>query len=610
MRTRWTGPIAGLVVLVLTFGAMVPVVSAQDATPDASPMASPGASPAASPGAGASPVASPSTAGTGETIRSITREQYYQQLREAFQFEEPQSEGGQLIWGEISDIDTTNGLLSDDLPTGYVMGLIFETMVTSSPIDGSVVPALADSYEIAPDGRTYTFRLNEAAKWHDGTDLTADDVVFSLDFATSGESVYAYTSQVDNAVESYRAVDENTVEIVATDVLATFLYDVAGTVFILPRHIWESVPFAEWPQDPGSTGQDPTRVVGTGPFRFQEWAQGDSVTVVKNEEYWDPEATPNVDEIVLRVLPDENTAVQSLTTGEIDILEGVPPAQVEEVQNTEGVEVAVYDTLRFNWYTPNLQLPIFQEREVRQALLYGIDRQLIADEIYLGLAQQANGTQPVLSPSYAPDQIETVYDYNPDQARQLLEQAGWTDSDEDGTVDKDLNGDGAITEDEQLRFDFIYTEGVAIYEQMVPYMQEAWTEIGVDMLPQAVPFPTLQQRLDDGDFGMALLGFSWSPDGGQGIMFRCDSFAPEGFNSMRYCNEQYDQLDDQQLRTLDDEARSQLQVQLSNIVNNDAANGILVFRQEQTGYSERVHNFFPTGFQFNWSWSFVWVEQQ
>jgi len=606
MRTRWTGPIAGLVVLVLTFGAMVPMVSAQDATPEASPMGSP----MASPGAGASPVASPSTAGTGETIRSITREQYYQQIREAFQFEEPQSEGGQLIWADVTDIDTTNGLLSDDFPSAYVMGLIFETLTGVSPVDGSVVPGLADSYEIAPDGITYTFNLNQDATWHDGTDFTADDVVFSLDFAVSGESVYAYTSAVDNAVASYRAVDENTVEIVAEDVLATFLYDVTNTVFIMPRHIWENVPFAEWPQDPGSTGQDPSRVVGTGPFRFQEWAQGDSVTVVKNEEYWDPEAMPNVDEIVMRVLPDENTAVQALTTGEIDILEGIPPAQVEEVDTAEGVSVAVYDTLRFNWYAANILNPIFQEREVRQAMLYAIDRQLIADEIYLGFAQQANGTQPVLSPSYAPDQIETVYDFNPDQSRQLLDQAGWTDSDEDGTVDKDLNGDGSITDDEQLRFDFIYSEGVAIYEQMVPYMQEAWAEVGIDMLPQAVPFPTLQQRVDDGEYDVALFGFSWSPDGGQGLMFRCDAFAPEGFNSMRYCNEQYDQLDDQQLRTLDDEARRQLQIQLSNIANNDAANGILVFRQEQTGYSDRIHNFFPTGFGYIWSWPYVWVEQQ
>jgi ABC-type transport system substrate-binding protein len=131
------------------------------------------------------------------------------------------------------------------------------------------------------------------------------------------------------------------------------------------------------------------------------------------------------------------------------------------------------------------------------------------------------------------------------------------------------------------------------------------------MLPQAVPFPTLSDRVDDGNFGVALYGFSWSPDGGQGLMYRCDAFAPIGFNAMRYCNEEYDRLDTEQQRTLDNEARRQLQIQASNILNNDAANGILVFRQEPTAYRSRVHNFFPTGYgssSFIATIPFVWVD--
>ena len=575
----WWMPVALLVLM------LAPMAGAQEAaTPPASPV-------------------------EGEVITSISREEFYQQLDATYAFEEPAAEGGQLIFADISDIDTTNGLLSDDQPTAYILGLIFESLVGVNPIDGTIVPGLADRYEIAADGVTYTFSINPDARWHDGTPVTAEDVVFSLDFARSGESVYAYTTQMVESVESYRAIDEKTVEIVSPTPLASFLYDVPGTLAITPKHIWEDVPFAEWQNDPGSTGQDPSRVVGSGPFTFVSWVQGESVTLAKNENYWNPREVPNVDEFIFRVLPDENTAVQALMTGEIDILEGIPPAQVEDVQNSEAAEVVVYDTLRFNWYSPNHLLPIFQDVAVRQALLYALDRQLIADEIYLGFAEQANGTQPVLSPAYAPEEINTIYNYDPDRARQLLEEAGWTDTDGDGVREKDLNGDGQISEDEVLTFEFIYTEGVAIYEQMVPYMQQAWAEIGVDMVPQAMPFPTLQQRTDDGDFGIALYGFSWAPDAGQGIMFRCDSFSPEGFNSMRYCNPRYDELDDQQQRELNTEARVDLLVELSNIVNDDAANGIIVFRQEMSGYTGRVHNFFPTGFTFLWSFPYVWVEQ-
>ncbi|MBA2518443.1 MAG: hypothetical protein H0V24_02135 [Chloroflexia bacterium] len=564
---------------------LAPLAGAQDATPAASPVTD------------------------GEVITSISRDDYYATLDAAYAFEEPQFEGGQLILADTTDIDTVNALLSDDIPTAYIVGLMFESLVGVSPIDGSIVPGLADSYEIGADGLTYTFNINPDANWHDGMPVTADDVVVSLDFATSGESVYAYTTQMVESIASYQAVDEKTVEIVATDLLATFLYDVPGTLAVMPAHIWGEVPFSEWQNDPGSTGQDPSRVVGSGPFTFVEWVQGESATLAKNDNYWNPREIPNVDEFIFRVLPDENTSVQALTTGEVDILEGIPPAQVADVQNSGVAEVEIYDTLRFNWYSPNELMPIFTDVAVRQALLYALDRQLIADEIYLGFAEQANGTQPVLSPAYAPDEINTVYNYDPELASQLLADAGWQDSDGDGVLEKDLNGDGQIGEDEVLTFEFIYSEGVAIYEQMVPYMQESWAAIGVAMVPQAVPFPTLQQRADDGDFGIALYGFSWSPDGGQGIMFRCDSFSPQGFNSMRYCNEEYDALDDMQQRELEPDARVDLLIELSNIVNDDAANGILVFRQEMSGATGRVHNFFPSGFTFPWSIPYIWVEE-
>ncbi|MDQ3693911.1 MAG: ABC transporter substrate-binding protein [Chloroflexota bacterium] len=555
----------------------------------------------------ASPAASPVT--DGEVITSISRDDYYAALDAEYAFEEAASEGGQLILADTTDIDTVNALLSDDIPTAYIVGLMFESLVGVSPIDGSIVPGLADSYEIGADGLTYTFNINPDANWHDGMPVTAEDVVVSLDFATSGESVYAYTTQMVESIASYQAIDEKTVEIVATDLLATFLYDVPGTLAVMPAHIWGEVPFSEWQNDPGSTGQDPSRVVGSGPFTFVEWVQGESATLAKNDAYWNPREVPNVDEFIFRVLPDENTAVQALTTGEVDILEGIPPAQVADVQNSGVAEVEIYDTLRFNWYSPNQLMPIFTDVAVRQALLYALDRQLIADEIYLGFAEQANGTQPVLSPAYAPEEINTVYNYDPALASQLLADAGWDDVDGDGVLEKDLNGDGEIGEDEVLTFEFIYSEGVAIYEQMVPYIQESWAAIGVAMVPQAMPFPTLQQRADDGDFGIALYGFSWSPDAGQGIMFRCDSFAPQGFNSMRYCNEEYDALDDMQQRELDPEARVDLLIELSNIVNDDAANGILVFRQEMSGATGRVHNFFPSGFTFPWSIPYIWVEE-
>lgn len=549
-----------------------------------------------------SPVAS------GGVVRSISREEAFAKIKSNYDITDAASEGGQLIWADVSDIDSTNGVLGNDSPTNYVMGFIYEALVGVDPFDGTIVPGLADSYEIAEDGVTYTFTLNANAMWHDGNPLTAQDVAFSVDAYLDPATGSAYTTSIALGLKEYEVVDDKTIKLIANEPSATFLYDVPGTMFIVPKHIWESVPFAEWANDPGNTGADPARVIGTGPFIFKSWSEGESVTLAKNANYWDPNAIPHIDELIFRVLPDQNAAIQALLAGEVDIIERIPPSQYDTVNDAENANVMAFDTLAFNWYTLNTQKPIFSEVAVRQAMMYALDRQLIADEVYLGFAEQANGTQPKLSPAYAPDQIETVYNYDPEKAMQILEEAGWVDSDGDGFREKDLNGDGTISEDEVLRFDFNYTRGVATYDQQVPYMQEAWAAVGIDMLPQAVPFPTLQAREESGDFDAVLWGFTWSPDGGQGPMFRCDSAPPNGFNAMRYCNPEFDAIDDQQRVELDPEARRELLIRAANIVNNDAAAGILVFRQNLDAYSTRVHNFYPTGYGFIWSFPYIWVD--
>lgn len=108
---------------------------------------------------------------------------------------------------------------------------------------------------------------------------------------------------------------------------------------------------------------------------------------------------------------------------------------------------------------------------------------------------------------------------------------------------------------------------------------------------------------------MAVAGFSWGVDGSQGDMFRCDAAPPNGFNRMRYCNEEYDELDALQLRELDQEKRIDILIQQSNIVNDEAAAGILVFRKSIMGSNPRVHNFFPNGYSTFWGLPYYWVEQ-
>jgi peptide/nickel transport system substrate-binding protein len=553
----------------------------------------------ATPAAGASPV------GSYPVLQSVPRQEYADALFATFPMSEPGNEGGQIIWGDLSDISSVNPMLGADEPTNPFLSLVFESLTYTSPIDGQHVPGLADSWERAEDGVTYTFRLNPNATFHDGTPVTADDVVFSIDAQLSPDTGSQYTSSLDAALASYRKIDDHTVEIVSDGPRANFLFDLI--VPVVPKHVWEGVPFADWAADPGSTGQDPSRVVGSGPFKFVEWVQGEYAMLERNPDYWNTVSgkVPTIERFTMQVFPDETTLVQALRTGQVDWVHDVPEPEVEGLQNTEGIVVHTFPTFDFGFYFMNLdpeKSPFFQDKAVREALFRALDRQAIIDNIFLGFGEVAVGTQSLLSAAYAPDRIDNPYAFDLDAARALLEEAGWVDADGDGIREKD---------GQPLSFGMTYTEGVTTYEQLVPYLQQQWREVGADMQPNPVPFPTLlDQVITTHDFDTALLGFSWVADPDQKAMFACDQYEG-GFNAGRYCNPAYDELALAADRELDPERRLEMLIEASQIVWNDLPIGILRFGEDTDANTARMQNFYPNDYQYQvWSMPWVWLQQE
>lgn len=551
------------------------VASAQDSTPDVSAVA-------------------------GE---SITREEYEEQLYEEFPIPEDAQEGGTLILGDSTDITTLNTTLADNSPTLDILGMVTETLWGSNVLEAGYVPALATSWELADDGLTYTFNLNPDVTWHDGEPFTADDVIMSMEAQASPDTGSAYTATFTGTVASYEKIDDNTVEIVAVDIFPQLVFFGNAYFPVMPAHIWGDIPFEEWGADPGSTGEDPSRVVGTGPFKFEEWDVGATVTLSRNEDYWGH--VPFIEEFIFQVWPDDSSALAALRSGEIDLIDGVPNADAQDIADAEDTQVAVYDTPNFNFYAYNLdasKTELFQDVEVRQALLHALDRETLIEEIYYGYGEVANGTQPVISPAYAPDEVESIYDFDPDRARELLEEAGWTDEDGDGIVEKDGT---------PLSFELMYTGGIALYNQLVPYMQEAWADIGVDMIPNPVDFGSvlIPAITENFDYQIALLGFSWDVTGDQAAMFATDQYI-QGFNMMRYSNQEADALFRDAARAVDPEERRELLIEVANVVNNEAPVGILVFTQARIGHTVRLQNYHPNGFgDFLWNIDTAWLEQ-
>lgn len=548
----------------------------------------------------ATPAASP--AGTPEFPPApIDRATYRAALQSAFGLEPAGNLGGQLIYVQTNDLATLNPTLVNDIYSAVIVGTLYESLVTTSVLDGTPVPALADSWDIADDGVTYTFHLNPNASWHDGTPLTATDVIFTIEAVLDETSLSPRRSTLLSILAEWCIIDDHTVELVARDRLATFVADVGSQFGILPHHIWTDVPPAEWGADGGTTGQDPSRVVGSGPFRFREWELGDHATVVRNDTYWDADGIPAVDEFSYRLIPDSLAAVQALRVGEVDIAD-VPFAEVGDLRADEGLVLAEYDTFDFTYYHFNQAgelAGILGDTAVRQALLQAVDRDLIAEVIYQDLATAAIGTQPTLSIAWDPDRIRNRFAWDLDQARDILREAGFRDEDGDGIVERD---------GQKLSFEMIYAESTLVYNQLIPYLQQAWQEIGVEMIPVRASFSAVIDAMISGSYDAAIALLSWDTTGNQGVLFRCDAVPPSGFNTMRYCNEAYDALDDQQVRELDPVERRDMLIQLANIVNDDQAISVLVFNKSVQANLPRVHNFRPVGYNPWWSLPLTWVE--
>ena len=535
---------------------------------------------------------------SGEPTRSLTREEFRAQVAEDMQYSDAATPGGTFVDSNIADIQTVQPFLVEEAASQGIVGLIFEGLTGGDPRTGQPAPSgLADYWEISPDNRTYTFHLNKDAKWHDGTDFTAADVVFSADALANPESGSAYTGSFVDTVESWRAIDDDTFEIVAKEPVYTFLYDIQP-LDIIPKHIWEDVPLADWRTDPGATGADASRVIGTGPFKFQEWRPGESVTLVRNDNYYDK--APYLDVYTMRIWPDQTGAVNALLNGEIDAV-SLESADVAAVEGTPGVAIAEFPSLGFLYYEFNLDPEVttkWQDQRVRQALLYALDRQSIVDNILLGYAEVAQGTQPTVSYAYAPDRVTTKYTYDPEKAAALLDEAGWTDSDGDGIRDKD---------GEALSFELLYPAGLSEWDQLAAYAQDAWSAVGVDAQPRALEFPALiEATTTNPTFDIAFYRFGWDASFIQDAMFGCAQYQV-GFNDMKYCNPELDEINAQAKRTFDEEARRELLIQASNIVNDEQPVGILVFEKGHVAFNDSLQNYRPGTWGVDLTQ--VWIQQ-
>ena len=331
------------------------------------------------------------------------------------------SSGTTLVYGS-ADYTRINPAMDEH---GEINLLLFNGLTAHDGND-QIVPGLAETWDYDEQTYTYTFHLREGVKWHDGEPFTADDVKFTIEAIMDPENGSENAPNYED-VEEITVIDAQTVAFRLTEPNVAFLEYM--TMGILPQHLLAGQDMQE-----SDFFRSP---VGTGPYKLESWDAGQSIVLVKNEDYY--LGAPKIDRVIFKIVPDDNAQAVQLQSGELD-LALLDPKNAQSFAGADGytcydMTTADYRGILFNfandYWTAN--------RDIIPAICYAIDRQAIVDSVLLGEGMPAYG--PLQRNIYNDESVEH-YDYNPDKARAILEDAGCT-----------LGADGFYTRGgEQLAF--------------------------------------------------------------------------------------------------------------------------------------------------------------
>jgi len=344
----------------------------------------------------------------------------------------PSAAAGAPVTGGIVTIPiTADPTLNPWSPNAFVESLFINRVIfeglTKPGKDLAPAPDLAESWTIAPDGLSWTFKLRSGMKWSDGSPFSADDVAFTFNDIVLKPDLGAQNRASYAAVKSVTAVDPNTVRFDLSRKFAALASFLAYNAGILPKSVLSS-------GNPLTTTSFNKGVpVSTGPFKVEKYTSGQSVSLVRNDNYFGPKAY--LDKVVFTVVPDANTQIAQALSGDLQIMILDNKAAVDRVKSASGLVVASRPLVQYYWLALNQTDSRFTDVRVRQAFVQAIDRQAIIKSVELGYGSIANSPiTPALAAYYDPS-LASKYPYDPTKAKDLLTQAGWTPG-PDGVLQK------------------------------------------------------------------------------------------------------------------------------------------------------------------------------
>ncbi len=433
-------------------------------------------------------------------------------------------------------------------------------------LDGSYSLELAESVEVSEDGTVWTFTLRDGATFHDGEPVTAGDVVFSLNLYAAQED-FPFMPVYTTYFESVEAPDDKTVVITLTEAIPNMESQLIF-LYVLPEHIWSQV------ENPAEF--ENAEMIGSGPFRLTEYRQNEFVNLAGVKDHY--LQGPIVDQVVFQTFDNQDALVQALKTGQVDMITEMPNTAVAALRNEENIELVsgpplapdisdiIINVVSEENCPPDDGVcsghPALRDRNVRLALAHATDKQNLIDVILLGLG--APGLTLVadsLGAFYNADIEDYAFDIA--LANQILDDAGYEDTDGDGIREMPGGGD-------PLTFRLNWASDSVTSPRMAELLAGTWGQIGVSTVQQALDPDALTSICCPAfDFDIILWGWGSDPDPAFMLSVMTTDEIPTGTNETGYSNPEFDALFLEQQTEMDPAKRVEIVHQMQEIAHND-----------------------------------------
>lgn len=503
--------------------------------------------------------------------------------------EEAPQRGDAFISGVTADAKTLVPILACDSASANICSLIFNGLIKYNK-DLELTADLAQNWEIQDNGLKIVFHLKKGVKWHDGKEFTAQDVEFTYKKLIDPQVQTPYSSDFLK-VKEFHILDPYTIEIIYDTPFSPALS--TWGMWIMPKHILENenLNLTDFSSHP----------IGTGPYKFKNWKRQEEIELTSNEQYF--EGCPFIGRYISKVIPDQTTIFLELQTKSIDACPLTPLQFLRQTENTFFKKNYLRFRLNSFSYTYlgyNLEDQRFKDKKVRQALNFAVNKKEIIQIVLLGQGKEATG--PFIPRSWGYNDSVINAEFSPEHAIELLRQAGWQDTNQDGILDK--NG-------KNFEFTIITSQGNEARVKTAELIQKYLKNIGIKVKIKVLEWSALlDEYINKQRFEAILLGWSLSMDPDCYDIWHSSKIKQGEFNFVHYKNLEVDQLLEKARVTFDIELRKKYYHQIHALIYEDQPYMFLYSPDSLEVVSSRFKGIDPAPIGIGYNFIKWWVPEK